>query len=604
MVLLAAGCASAPPAAAPTIDPNLALDLKIEQKVALMLQLEDRRILAATAPAPSPPAPAPPRGRTRNTVTPSPAPVVTPPDLTTLLSDSEPRVRRRAALAIGRVGLPAGVQPLVKALSDTDPDVRDMAAFALGLIGDVSAAPALTKALTDAAPIVRGRAAEALGLIEAKDKDQIKPDDRRATGEAIGRMVAEYARGASVASMAPDDERWPAPPEAEAFRLGIYALVRLGTYEPLAAAVLDSRGLPVVNWWPVAYALGRIEDRRAAPALLLILNGPGKYSAAFAARGLGVLKDAKSVNPLLTIASTPGASREVVVSAIRALATIGEGRASALLVKLASDASDPNVRLQAVSALGTLKAADGLPIVQDLLSDPWPTMRAAALRAAAAIDPEGFVLVLSGMEPDSQWTVRAALADVLGTLPPKVALERTRSMLRDDDRRVVPSVLNALARLKAPDAATVALAELKEPDFVVRATAARIIGELKPAGGVEALRDALTLAGADAAIDARAAILSALAEYGASAATSDVKTALNDKDWAVRVHAATLLAKLDPAVDALAAMRPAPGEPRVPYDNTELIGPRSRRTCSSKPPRARSNSSWRSWMRRRRPGVS
>lgn len=434
MVLLAAGCASAPPAAAPTIDPNLALDLKIEQKVALMLQLEDRRILkAATAPAPSPPAPAPPRGRTRNTVTPSPAPVVTPPDLTTLLSDPEPRVRRRAALAIGRVGLPAGVQPLVKALSDTDPDVRDMAAFALGLIGDVSAAPALTKALTDAAPIVRGRAAEALGLIEAKDKDQIKPDDRRATGEGIGHMVAEYARGASVASMAPDDERWPAPPEAEAFRLGIYALVRLGTYEPLAAAVLDSRGLPVVNWWPVAYALGRIEDRRAAPALLLILNGPGKYSAAFAARGLGVLKDAKSVNPLLTIASTPGASREVLVSAIRALATIGEGRASALLVKLASDASDPNVRLQAVSALGTLKAAEGLPIVQDLLSDPWPAMRAAALHAAAAIDPEGFVLVLSGMEPDSQWTVRAALADVLGTLPPKVALERTRSMLRDDD---------------------------------------------------------------------------------------------------------------------------------------------------------------------------
>ena len=307
-----------------------------------------------------------------------------------------------------------------------------------------------------------------------------------------------------------DDETWPAAPEAEAFRLGLYALVRLGTYEPLAGAVLDSSGLPIVNWWPVAYALGRIEDSRAVPALLQILNAPGKYSAGFAARGLGVLKEAAAVSPLVNLATTPGTPREVVVSAVRALAAIGDARASAPLVKLASDANDPNIRLQAVTALGTLKAADGLPVVQDLLTDSWPTMRATALRAAAAIDLENFVLVLSGMEPDSQWTVRAALAEVLGTLPNNVALERLRAMLHDDDRRVVPSVLNALTHLKASDAGAVALAELKEPDFVVRATAARIIGELKPAGGVEALREALALAAADTAIDARAAIL-----YGA-----------------------------------------------------------------------------------------
>ncbi len=567
VTLLSAGCASAPPAAAPTTTPKIAL----EQKMSWMLQLEDRRILKLEAPA-APAAPAvPARGRGRGAVAP-PATVVTP-DLTVLLSDSEARIRRRAALAIGRVGLPAGIQPLVARLSDTDPDVRAMAAFALGLIGDATAVAPLINALTDASPIVRGRAAEALGQIEAKEKDQVNPADRRDAGDAIGPMVAEYAKSPVVSSMMPDDEKWPAPPEAEAFRLGIYALVRLGTYEPLAAAVLDTQGVPMANWWPVAYALGRIEDRRAVPALLLILNGPGKYSAAFAARGLGVLKDGPAVNPLMTIASTPGTPREVVVSAVRALATIGEGRASALLVKLASDAADPNVRITAVTALGTLKPADGLAIVQDLMSDPWPTMRAAALRAAAAIDVDNFVLVLSGMEPDPQWSVRAALAEVLGTLPSNVALERVRSMLKDEDQRVVPSVLNALVRLKAPDAGAVAVAQLKEPDFVVRATAARIVGELKPAGGVEALREALTLASADAAVDARAAILSALAEYGASAATPDLKAALNDKDWALRVHAATLLGKLDPSGVYLAAMRPVPGEPRTPYNNPDLIGP-------------------------------
>jgi cyclophilin family peptidyl-prolyl cis-trans isomerase/HEAT repeat protein len=564
VTLLATGCASAPPVV--TAPPKVAL----EKKMAWLLQLEDRRILRAEAPPAPAVVAAPVKGRSRATAPPPPPPAT--PDLTVLVGDSEARIRRRAALAIGRVGLAAGVQPLVATLADADPEVREMAAFALGLIGDVTATPALMKALTDPAPIVRGRAAEALGQINAKEKDKVDAAARRDAGDAIGRMVAEYARTQAVSLMQGDDETSPAAAEAEAFRLGVYALVRLGTYEPLAAAVLDSSGSRVTTWWPVAYALGRIEDKRAAPALLQMLNGPGKYSAAFAARGLGVLKETSAVTALIGLVDTPKTPMEVVVSAVRALATIGDRRAVPPLVKLASDATDPNVKLQAVTALGTLKAAEGLPVVQDFLTDSWPAMRAAALRAAASIDLDNFVLVLSGMEPDRDWTVRAALADVLGTMGPQ-AIDRMRSMLRDEDRRVVPSVLNALAHVKAPDAGTLAIAQLKEPDYVVRATAARIVGELKPAAGVEALRDAWALAGADAAIDARAAILSALAEYGADAALAVLKEAVTDKDWAVRVHVATLLAKLDPAGDYQAAIRPAPGQPPSPYENADLIGP-------------------------------
>jgi len=117
-----------------------------------------------------------------------------------------------------------------------------MAAFALGLIGDASATPPLMKALSDSSPIVRGRAAEALGQINAKDKPQVDAAARRDAGDAIGRMVAEYARTSAVSMLQGDDETWPAAPEAEAFRLGTFALVRLGTYEPLASAVLGADG--------------------------------------------------------------------------------------------------------------------------------------------------------------------------------------------------------------------------------------------------------------------------------------------------------------------------------------------------------------------------
>jgi cyclophilin family peptidyl-prolyl cis-trans isomerase/HEAT repeat protein len=559
---LTAGCASAPPA--PAKPPAI----PFEQKMTWVLQLEDRRVLRVEPP----PAVAPvvPAKKGRKV---APAPPPPPIDLTSLLTDSEPRVRRRAALAIGRVGLPAGIQPLIPTLSDPDPDVREMAAFALGLIGDVVAAPALTKALDDVSPIVRGRAAEALGQIDAKEKDQVLADARTQVGEAIGRMVAEYAKTAAVASMQGDDENWPAAPEAEAFRLGMYALVRLGTYEPLASAVLGPDGRPLTTWWPVAYSFGRINDKRAKPVLSQLLKSPGKYSPSFAARGLGAIKDSESVDALVALIQSATTPHELVVSAVRALANIGDRKAAAPVAKLVLDSTDPNVRIEGVRALGALHAPEGLVVVQDLLTDPWPALRVEALRSAAAIDQESFLLVLSGMDPDPQWIVRAALVDVLATLSPQVALERVRSMLHDEDRRVVPSVLRALQRLQAPDAAAVALAQLKEPDFVVRSAAADVIGALKPPEGIDALAAALGLAQGDAALDARASILSAMAEYGGPRALDAVKEGLQDKDWALRVRALDLLAKLDPAGDYRDAIRPAPGTPIAPYNDPQLIAP-------------------------------
>ena len=152
-------------------------------------------------------------------MTPAP-PLTSPPDLTVLVTDSEARIRRRAALAIGRVGLPAGVQPLVATLSDSDPDVREMAAFALGLIGDPSwrsrADQSARRCLSNRAG-PRGRGARP---DRREDKESVNAAARRDAGDAIGRMVAEYARTPAVSLMQGDDETWPAAPEAEAFRLG------------------------------------------------------------------------------------------------------------------------------------------------------------------------------------------------------------------------------------------------------------------------------------------------------------------------------------------------------------------------------------------------
>jgi cyclophilin family peptidyl-prolyl cis-trans isomerase/HEAT repeat protein len=55
-------------------------------------------------------------------------------DLLRLTHDQDPAVRARAALAVGRVALPAGAARLMELMRDPDPRVRALAAFAAGLV--------------------------------------------------------------------------------------------------------------------------------------------------------------------------------------------------------------------------------------------------------------------------------------------------------------------------------------------------------------------------------------------------------------------------------------------------------------------------------------
>jgi HEAT repeat protein/cyclophilin family peptidyl-prolyl cis-trans isomerase len=539
LALEAAACASAPPAPPKPVGPTY------EQKMAWILRLEDQRMLRDPAPpAPAPP-PAPPTGR-REKTPPPPAPPP-PPDLTRLVNDEEARVRRRAALAIGHVGLKEGSPALVALLADGDAEVRQMAAFALGLLGDASAREPLAAALNDPSPLVQGSAAEALGLL-----------GDASAAPAIAAMMSRVVQSGALAQTPGDDMDARRDTPAAAFRLGAYALVRLKAADQLIATVLDSGGQPRVRWWPVAYALQRLEDRRGLAALLTFAKDSNPYARAFAVKGLGALKDRSAVPALMNLLTS--GERPVLIETIRALGRIGDPAAAPPLLKFVTEPNvNPQVRLEAVSALGGLKSSAATDTLLDLLGDSTPAIRAAALRSLAALDPENFVTVLSGLDDDPQWTVRAALAAVLGTLTPQAGLPRLNAMLNDQDQRVVPSVLASMVTLRDPKILDILLAKLKADDPVVRAAAAAGIGELKPPVGVDALTAAYLAAERDAGNTARAAILAAVAKYGAAAAAPVLRSAFKDKDWSVRVRAAMLLKQLDPsATDADAQIRPAP----------------------------------------------
>jgi cyclophilin family peptidyl-prolyl cis-trans isomerase len=239
-------------------------------------------------------------------------------------------------------------------------------------------------------------------------------------------------------------------------------------------------------------------------------------------------------------------------------------------------AVDPTVRLEAVGAIGGVHVPAVSDALIDVLADPSPAIRSAALRSLSNFDSESFVILLSGLDPDTHWQVRSTLASLLGGLTLESGLPRLELMLNDSDQRVLPAVFASLVKLKAPNASTVLFEHLKADDAVVRAAAATGLGELKPPGTAVALAEAYDFGQRDPNYGARAAALAALAKYDPASAIPVLKRAFTDKDWAVRVRAAMLLKQIDAAAgaDADALIRPAPTTVAADlYTSPKLVSP-------------------------------
>src|SRR5882672_11369470 len=150
-------------------------------------------------------------------------------ELTGLLKHQTPAVRRRAALAIGRIGDKRGTGPLIDALRrDEDAPARATAAFALGEIEDAGAANALLDVVNSLkeSPDAQARAIEALGKIASVQANAEKLG--QATLDAINQSLVKRLPAAGAA---------PAVDQKLLSSLTIAALMRIrnpASVEPLA----------------------------------------------------------------------------------------------------------------------------------------------------------------------------------------------------------------------------------------------------------------------------------------------------------------------------------------------------------------------------------
>jgi cyclophilin family peptidyl-prolyl cis-trans isomerase/HEAT repeat protein len=485
-------------------------------------------------------------------------------ELERLLRDTDRGVRRRAALAAGRLADPALVPVLVELMNDQEVEVRRVAAFALGLAGDRAAVDRLVAALRDADAQVRGRAAEALGRI----------GDPRAA-PAVSRLVVEALPDTiSRVTVRGDDPGSSGDSWAEQ-RLALIALARLGDVPSARLALLDG-ARPRFDWWAATWLAMRLESPELRPVLSAAAGSDDPRSRALAARGLGALRDPWAVDLLLPLARDP--DETVALHAVRALGAIGGDRARAAVA--AALAGPEVVRHEALRAVAVLPPDPFLrQRLVGLVAERSPWIRAAALAALARTGPEDFALVLSGMDADPAWPVRAAIASALGEVGDDTAVGILHAMLRDEDARVLPAVLGALRRARGRDALDTLLRHLEHPDLGARVAAAEGVAALGPPEASAALLAAWRrgLADGPGEIEGRLAAVAALAARKDEAARDAlVEVARQDSSRAVRARAAGALraaggAAPDPGPEAVVRPRQDYREAMAPFDPREGV---------------------------------
>lgn len=226
--------------------------------------------------------------------------------------------RARSATALGQLGDPRAVEPLIAVMRDKreDSDVKLAAAEALGRIKDPSIVPQLCEQLSNIDEWASPRLAQVITAFGTDAVDAL-----------LENMDAATSLNARVWS---------------------------------------------------AQVLGKIKDRRATPALIQRLHDRSEQMRVSVASALGDIGDNRAFRPLLeVILRDPVAAVRSQVAA--ALGRIGDEGALPILVAALRD-PDYWTRFRALEAIEALGASDTTPI-EGALSDPNPEVRKRAALA-------------------------------------------------------------------------------------------------------------------------------------------------------------------------------------------------------------------------------
>jgi HEAT repeat protein/cyclophilin family peptidyl-prolyl cis-trans isomerase len=390
-------------------------------------------------------------------------------ELARLFSSRHPEVRRRAAIAVGRIADKRGYSLLRARPLDADTSVAASVVFAVGQLKDSTTIPWLDSLLgsprTD--PTVAGEAAIALGKIKTTGAREI---------------LTRFLSGGIV------DQR-----NSPALREALLAIGRSTARGDIAAIVRWTKSQDEEIRWRATWSLFRPRDPAALPTLLTMSRDTSGLVRSWAIRGLNrVQADSAGVGAAAErqlLVAVGDSDRRVRTEAMRGLATYSDSAAVATLVAGLND-PDPWISVSAAEGLGRVHAASTIPRLLVATMNPNScALRFSAMSALQMFSPSDAQAAAIYLTRDSIPYCRAQAAQLLAG----AAAGANAVTLSPSGRASIDSVLDAFRAARRAD--------LASPDQVTRIAAVRALGTWGDTTDLATLSD----------IQARSDSLSALA---------------------------------------------------------------------------------------------
>ena len=462
---------------------------------------------------------------------------------------TDPALRGRAALALGRIADARGRALLVALLSDRDPSVQASAAFASQLLGDPTITSDLIPLLSNHETAVEQAAARAIGFLG-------RGDGQDALTAAVDTAASPEPRATILRSL----WRFAAPATAQ------------------SAIRFASDPDPHVRFGAI-YAIARKPIESSLPTLTAALSDSEADIAAYAARALGVLGKKESAERLA--ATLDSGKPPLVTNALAALeavleknpgTSLGKERIARVLT-LAGDAN-PNLAIPALTLLRQFAGAD-----RDVFRRLWGIAttgtghrRQVALSSASAVLRDNALPALENAANSPEASLRAAAAEALAYLTFAKA-GALRSKLTADPSPVVRGAVLAGLRTAEAVAQNRVLVQgaLNDPDPGVRAAAIDALSRIQDPSVIPLLSDALAKAASVRDPDVPLAVVAAAEKLRAEpGAQTLVETAYRHPNPVVaRIARRSLLQNF--RVEAAAFPPPEFRPSRTPADYLALV---------------------------------
>ncbi|MDD4051837.1 MAG: peptidylprolyl isomerase [candidate division Zixibacteria bacterium] len=355
-----------------------------------------------------------------------------------LLVDSEPSIRTRAALAIGRVGGDMYRAGLRTHLFDSIEVAAEAKFFAAGLCGDSS--------FIDTLLILAGPGHPA----------------RSAAIEAVGRL-ADSTRAEQLAGFLNDTDSLVAYQAL----LALWRSKGWSQAEQMAQIGLTTSNRKIL--YGALYALargGRIEGR---PLFHIELSDPDPEYRMLAYAGLGRTADTAAFDMLA--AGVNDSDDRVVANVLTALESFG-GKGTTVIGQNIGRFDDEKVLALALEAIGRKPFNGAAPIAENILrSDSRENILAAACKTILMIQGAGALPTIDQTLPQPTPWEKQNIAEGLGKTADPRAVERLRYYLSDPIPAVRLSALEAACEADTTACAGMIRAALSDTDFTVQTTA-------------------------------------------------------------------------------------------------------------------------------------